>query len=94
MGSFREANKNIGISYADGHIGKAMIHAKDGNNRGVVEEVLMEKSLNPQRLPSITLVRTLSAFSAGTARPFICADPPNNCGINPINMQYVRCILR
>ncbi len=43
MGGFGGSNKNIGIGCADGRIGKGMIHAKDGNNWGVVEEELMEK---------------------------------------------------
>ena len=43
MGGFGGSNKNIGIGCADGRIGKAMIHAKDGNDWGVVEEELMEK---------------------------------------------------
>ncbi|MBR3127754.1 MAG: DUF362 domain-containing protein [Solobacterium sp.] len=43
MGGFGGANKNIGIGCADGRIGKGMIHAKDGNDWGVVEEELMEK---------------------------------------------------
>lgn len=43
MGGFGGANKNIGIGCADGKIGKAWIHAKDGNEWGVVEEELMEK---------------------------------------------------
>ena len=43
MGGFGGSNKNIGIGCADGRIGKAMIHAKDGNDWGVVQEELMEK---------------------------------------------------
>lgn len=43
MGGFGGSNKNIGIGCADGRIGKAMIHAKDGDDWGVVEEELMEK---------------------------------------------------
>lgn len=43
MGGFGGSNKNIGIGCADGQIGKSMIHAKDGNDWGVVEEELMEK---------------------------------------------------
>ena len=43
MGGFGGSNKNIGIGCADGRIGKAMIHAKDGNDWGVVKEELMEK---------------------------------------------------
>ena len=43
MGGFGGSNKNIGIGCADGRIGKAMIHAKNGNDWGVVEEELMEK---------------------------------------------------
>lgn len=43
MGGFGGSNKNIGIGCADGQIGKAMIHARDGNDWGVVEEELMEK---------------------------------------------------
>ena len=43
MGGFGGSNKNIGIGCADGRIGKAMIHAKDGNDWGVVEDELMEK---------------------------------------------------
>ena len=43
MGGFGGSNKNIGIGCADGRIGKGMIHAKDGNAWGVVEEELMEK---------------------------------------------------
>ncbi len=43
MGGFGGANKNIGIGCADGRIGKGMIHAKDGNDWGVVQEELMEK---------------------------------------------------
>ncbi|MBR2812893.1 MAG: DUF362 domain-containing protein [Solobacterium sp.] len=43
MGGFGGSNKNIGIGCADGRIGKAWIHAKNGNDWGVVEEELMEK---------------------------------------------------
>lgn len=43
MGGFGGANKNIGIGCADGRIGKGMIHGKDGDMWGVVEEELMEK---------------------------------------------------
>ncbi|MCR4951433.1 MAG: DUF362 domain-containing protein [Solobacterium sp.] len=43
MGGFGGSNKNIGIGCADGTIGKAMIHAKDGDDWGVVKEELMEK---------------------------------------------------
>ena len=43
MGGFGGSNKNIGIGCADGRIGKGMIHAKDGNDWGVVKEELMEK---------------------------------------------------
>ena len=43
MGGFGGSNKNIGIGCADGRIGKGMIHAKNGNDWGVVEEELMEK---------------------------------------------------
>ena len=43
MGGFGGSNKTLGIGCADGQIGKAMIHKKDGNDWGVVEEELMEK---------------------------------------------------
>lgn len=43
MGGFGGSNKNIGIGCADGRIGKGMIHAKDGDDWGAVEEELMEK---------------------------------------------------
>ena len=43
MGGFGGSNKNLGIGMADGRIGKAMIHAKDGDDWGVVMEELMEK---------------------------------------------------
>ena len=43
MGGFGGSNKNIGIGCADGRIGKAMIHSKEGNIWGVVKEELMEK---------------------------------------------------
>ena len=43
MGGFGGSNKNIGIGCADGRIGKAWIHKKDGNEWGVVEDELMEK---------------------------------------------------
>ena len=43
MGGFGGSNKNIGIGCADGRIGKGMIHAKNGDDWGVVEEELMEK---------------------------------------------------
>ena len=43
MGGFGGSNKNIGIGCADGRIGKAWIHAKDGNDWGVNTEELMEK---------------------------------------------------
>lgn len=43
MGGFGGSNKNIGIGCADGRIGKGWIHAKDGDDWGVVEEELMEK---------------------------------------------------
>ncbi len=42
-GGFGGSNKNIGIGCADGHVGKAMIHAKDGDDWGVEKEELMEK---------------------------------------------------
>ena len=38
MGGFGGSNKNIGIGCADGRIGKAWIHAKDGNDWGVNTE--------------------------------------------------------
>lgn len=43
MGGFGGSNKNIGIGCADGRIGKGMIHAKNGDDWGVVEDELMEK---------------------------------------------------
>ncbi len=43
MGGFGGSNKNLGIGCADGRVGKGMIHAKNGNDWGVVEEELMEK---------------------------------------------------
>ena len=43
MGGFGGSNKNIGIGCADGSVGKTMIHAKDGDDWGVVKEELMEK---------------------------------------------------
>ena len=43
MGGFGGSNKNIGIGCADGRIGKAMIHKKNGNDWGVDKEELMEK---------------------------------------------------
>ena len=43
MGGFGGSNKNIGIGCADGRIGKAMIHTKNGIQWGVSEEELMEK---------------------------------------------------
>jgi uncharacterized Fe-S center protein len=43
MGGFGGSNKNIGIGCADGRIGKAWIHAKDGDDWGVNTEELMEK---------------------------------------------------
>lgn len=43
MGGFGGSNKNIGIGCADGRVGKAWIHAKDGNDWGVRDEELMEK---------------------------------------------------
>ena len=43
MGGFGGSNKNIGIGCADGRIGKAMIHSKNGNVWGVTEDELMEK---------------------------------------------------
>ncbi len=43
MGGFGGSNKNIGIGCADGRVGKAMIHAKNGDDWGVHEEELMEK---------------------------------------------------
>lgn len=42
-GGFGGSNKNIGIGCADGRIGKAMIHAKDGDDWAVGKEELMEK---------------------------------------------------
>lgn len=42
-GGFGGSNKNIGIGCADGRIGKAMIHAKNGDDWGVEKEELMEK---------------------------------------------------
>lgn len=43
MGGFGGANKNIGIGCADGRVGKAWIHAKNGNDWAVRDEELMEK---------------------------------------------------
>lgn len=43
MGGFGGSNKNLGIGCADGRIGKGMIHAKNGDDWGVIEEELMEK---------------------------------------------------
>ena len=43
MGGFGGSNKNIGIGCADGRIGKAMIHEKNGEQWGVAMEELMEK---------------------------------------------------
>ncbi len=43
MGGFGGANKNIGIGCADGRVGKAMIHRKDGDDWGTDKEELMEK---------------------------------------------------
>lgn len=43
MGGFGGSNKNLGIGCADGRIGKAMIHSKEGGVWNVVEEELMEK---------------------------------------------------
>lgn len=43
MGGFGGSNKNIGIGCADGRIGKGMIHGKEGQMWGVVQEELMEK---------------------------------------------------
>lgn len=43
MGGFGGSNKNIGIGCADGRIGKGMIHGKDGDMWGAVEEEFMEK---------------------------------------------------
>jgi len=58
MGGFGGSNKNIGIGCADGRIGKAMIHAKNGNDWGVVEDELMEKKFGG----------SLPAFIAAFAR--------------------------
>lgn len=44
MGGFGGSNKNIGIGCADGHIGKKMIHSREGEGQwSVAEEELMEK---------------------------------------------------
>ena len=43
MGGFGGSNKNLGIGCADGRVGKAMIHSKEGNTWGVSQEELMEK---------------------------------------------------
>ncbi len=45
MGGFGGSNKNIGIGCADGRIGKAMIHTRNGssNQWSIAEEELMEK---------------------------------------------------
>ncbi len=43
MGGFGGANKNIGIGCADGQIGKAMIHHRDGKAWNVTDEELGEK---------------------------------------------------
>ena len=43
QGGFGGSNKNIGIGCADGRIGKGMIHGKDGEQWGSLEEELMEK---------------------------------------------------
>ena len=44
MGGFGGSNKNIGIGCADAHIGKKMIHSREGEGQwSVAEEELMEK---------------------------------------------------
>jgi len=44
MGGFGGSNKNIGIGCADAHIGKKMIHSREGEGQwSVDEEELMEK---------------------------------------------------
>ena len=44
QGGFGGSNKNIGIGCADGHIGKKMIHSREGEGQwSVAEEELMEK---------------------------------------------------
>ncbi len=45
MGGFGGSNKNIGIGCADGRIGKAMIHTRNGSSNmwSIAEEELMEK---------------------------------------------------
>ncbi|MBQ7740556.1 MAG: DUF362 domain-containing protein [Eubacterium sp.] len=45
MGGFGGSNKNIGIGCADGRIGKAMIHSREGSDNmwSIAEEELMER---------------------------------------------------
>ena len=45
MGGFGGSNKNIGIGCADGRIGKAMIHTREGSSNlwSIAEEELMER---------------------------------------------------
>ena len=43
LGGFGGSSKNIGIGCADGRIGKGMIHEKNGDQWGAVEEEFMER---------------------------------------------------
>ena len=81
MGGFGGSNKNLGIGCADGRVGKGMIHAKDGNAWGVVEEELMEKITESTKATvdffgkHITFVNVLRNISVSCDCEGVAAEP-------------------
>ena len=81
MGGFGGSNKNLGIGCADGRIGKGMIHAKNGNDWGVVEEELMEKISESTKATvdyfgkHITFVNVLRNISVSCDCEGVAAEP-------------------
>ena len=81
MGGFGGSNKNLGIGCADGRIGKGMIHAKNGNDWGVVEEELMEKIAESTKATvdhfgkHITFVNVLRNISVSCDCEGVAAEP-------------------
>ncbi|WP_035769735.1 DUF362 domain-containing protein [Butyrivibrio sp. NC2002] len=81
MGGFGGSNKNIGIGCADGRIGKAWIHAKNGNDWGVVEEELMEKITESTKATidhfgkNITYVNVMRNMSVSCDCEGVAAEP-------------------
>ena len=81
MGGFGGSNKNLGIGCADGRIGKGMIHAKNGDDWGVVEEELMEKIAESTKATvdhfgkHITFVNVLRNISVSCDCEGVAAEP-------------------